>query len=101
MAIINKNELEGLEVVHDTLSRQKARELRSKAETLAGEARVLKGIKEAAPLADGKEAEAARLQREAEELQDKARLEDLTVRQEPLVKQTKKGERTYYRWLAS
>lgn len=30
-----------------------------------------------------------------------AKMEDITVREEPLVKQTKKGERTYYRWVAS
>jgi hypothetical protein len=39
---------------------------------------------------------------QARELQAQARLEDLTVRKEALVKQTKnKGDRTYYRWVAS
>jgi len=38
----------------------------------------------------------------AEQLEKTARIEDLTVRQNPLTKTTKKGEkRIYYRWIAS
>lgn len=38
---------------------------------------------------------------EARDLQARARLEDITVRRNPIIKQTKKGERTYYRWVCS
>lgn len=41
--------------------------------------------------------EAARLMEQGHELQERARLEDLTVREEALIKQTKKGEKIYYR----
>lgn len=88
-------------MVHDTASRMKVRGLKKKASELAGESRALEGIEDAEILAIGKMALVARLREEAEGLKAKARLEDLTVREEPLVKQTKKGERTYYRWVAS
>jgi hypothetical protein len=42
------------------------------------------------------------LREEAGELAVAARLEDISVRQSPLIKRNKKGdEKTYYRWLAS
>ena len=88
-------------MVHDTAARLEARGLKKKTQELAREGRVLEGIEDAEFLAVGKMALVVRLREEAEELQVKARLEDLTVRAEPLVKQTKKGERTYYRWAAS
>jgi len=88
-------------MVHDTAARQKARGLNKKARELTSESRALKGIEDAEILAVGKMALVVRLREEAEELQAKARLEDLTVREEALVKKTKKGERTYYRWVAS
>ncbi|MFA6372425.1 MAG: hypothetical protein WCW68_07355 [Methanothrix sp.] len=88
-------------MVHDTAARQEARGLKKKARELAREARALEGIEGAAQLAEEREVEMARLREQARELQDKARLEDITVRQEPLVKQTKMGEMTYYRWVAS
>ena len=45
---------------------------------------------------------AVRLRMQAKELQSKARLEDLTIRHEPLIKRTKKGwKKTYYRWVTS
>jgi len=88
-------------MVHDVAARREARDLKKKARELAGEAKALERIEGATILAGKKVAEASRLQREAEGLKDRARLEDLSVMQEPLVKQTKKGERTYYRWVAS
>lgn len=88
-------------MVHDNASRREARELKKRARVLAREAKALDGIEGAEPLAKEKEGAANRLLQEARELQDAARLEDLTVRQEPLVKHTKKGERKYYRWVAS
>lgn len=88
-------------MVHDTAARQEARGLKKKARDLASEAGALKGIEDAEFLVVGKMALVVRLREDAEKLKAKARLEDLTVREEPLVKKTKKGERTYYRWVAS
>ena len=88
--------------MHDVAARREARGVKKRARELAGEARALEGIQGAAPLAGEKEAEAVRLRLEAKELQDRARLEDLTVRKEALVKTNKKGEkREYPRWVAS
>ncbi len=76
-------------MVHDVAARQEARGVKKRARELAGEAKALEGIHGAATLASEKEAEAARLQ-------------DLTVREEALVKTNKKGERREYpRWVAS
>jgi hypothetical protein len=89
-------------MVHDVAARREARGGKKRARELAGEARVLEGIQGAATLAGEKEAESARLLLEAKELQDRARLDDLTVREEALVKTNKKGEkREYPRWVAS
>jgi hypothetical protein len=41
------------------------------------------------------------LKKEAKDLNQSARLEDITVRQNPLKKQTKKEDRIYYRWVCS
>jgi hypothetical protein len=41
------------------------------------------------------------LRDEARDLQTRARLEDITVRQNPITKKTKKGEKTYFRWVCS
>lgn len=88
-------------MVHTTAARKEAKGLKEKAKELARESRALEGIESAASLAGEKEAEAARLREQARELQEKARLEDLRVIEEPLVKVTKKGKRTYYRWVAA
>jgi hypothetical protein len=94
--------VEDVRMVHDVAARREARGLKKKARELAGEARALEGIEGAALLAGEKVAEAARLRREAEELQGQARLEDLTVREEALIKTNKNGERKeYLRWVAS
>ncbi len=45
-------------------------------------------------------ADAARLQEQARKLEDLARREDITVWEDGIVKQTKKGEKKYGRWLA-
>lgn len=56
-------------MVHDVTARREAKDLKKRAQELAGEARALDGIEGAAALAiEKKKAEAARLQREAEEL---------------------------------
>ena len=88
-------------MVHTTAARKEAKGLKEKAKELARESRALEGIESAASLAGEKESEAARLREQARELQEKARLEDITVIEEPLVKVTKKGKRTYYRWVAA
>ena len=88
-------------MVYDVAARRVARSLKKRALDLARDAEALEGIEGAAALAEGRISEAARLRQEAEGPKDRARLEDLSVMQEPLVKQTKKGERTYYRWVAS
>lgn len=88
-------------MVHDTAARKEARGLKKKERERAREAGALGGIVDAEILVVGKMALVARLREEAEELKAMARLEDLTVREESLVKKTKKGERTYYRWVAS
>lgn len=89
-------------MVHTTPARKKAQELRDKASTLCREALTLAGIEGAENLAERKAAEAKELTDKARELADVARLEDVTVRQNPLTKRDKKGEeRTYYRWVCS
>lgn len=88
-------------MVHDVPAREEAGELKKKARELAREAGALEGIEDAESLAVDKMALVVRLREKSEELKAKARLEDLTVRKEPLVKKTKRGERTYYRWVAS
>lgn len=88
-------------MVHDTPSRQKARELKKAAKKLEGEAQTLAGIEETRVLAAVKAHRAKVLDETASALATHARLEDLTVRQAPIVKRTKGGEKTYYRWLCS
>jgi len=88
-------------MVHTVAARQEAKGLKKRAQQMAREVRVLECIDGAATLTEEKKAEASRLQQEAEGLKARARLEDLSVMRETLVKQTKKGERTYYRWVAS
>jgi hypothetical protein len=88
-------------MVHDTPARKSARKLKTEAQVLAAEAMVLAEIAGMEQEAQVRRTQAAGLREQAKELQGKARLEDLTVREEPLVKQTKKGERTYYRWVTS
>ena len=88
-------------MVHDTPSRMRARELRKKSKELQGEAQTLAGIEETRALAAVKAHRAKELDKIASALATHARLEDLTVRQAPITKRTKKGEKTYYRWLCS
>ncbi len=88
-------------MVHDTPSRQKARELKKTAKKLEDEAYTLAAIEETRALAAVKAHRAKELSETANTLADIARLEDITVRQAPITKQTEKGEKTYYRWLCS
>ena len=84
-----------------TPSRQKARELRTTAKKLEGEAYTLAAIEETRAFAAVKAHRAMELSETASALATHARFEDLTVRQAPITKQTKKGEKTHYRWLCS
>ena len=84
-------------MVHDTPSRQKARQLRAEATALQKEARTLATIYGAELLATKRETKARELREAASKLEDMARLEDLTVREVDYWKGTKK----YPRWIAS
>lgn len=89
-------------MVNDTPSRQKAREMKKNAKKLRGEARILDSVKETRALGAVKAHRARDLDRTASALETHARLEDLTVREAPIVQKNKKGEeRTYYRWVCS
>jgi len=88
-------------MVHDTPARRKARELRAEARELEKEAATLAGIRETEELVAIKTSRAMELKKTAKDLNQSARLEDITVRQNPITKQTKKGDRIYYRWLCS
>jgi|GEM_PF-373247 len=88
-------------MVHDTAARKSARKLKTEAQVMVAEALALAEMAGMELEAKAREAQATNLRREAESLRDRARLEDLSVTQEPLVRQTQKGERTYYRWVAS
>jgi hypothetical protein len=88
-------------MVHDTPARRKARELKAEAKGLEQEAAILAGIRETEELGAIKAIRANELRAEAKALNQSARLEDITVRQSPITKQTKKGDRIYYRWVCS
>lgn len=93
--------LEAFEMVHDTPARERARNLMAEARAQEVEASILSKIEGMEHEAQTREAQAASLKEESRSLVAMARLEDLTVREEPLVKQTKRGKRIYYRWVAS
>ena len=84
-------------MVHDTPSRQKAREMKAEASALQKEARTLAAIEGADLLAAEREAKAKELQEAASKLEDMAKLEDLTVREVDFWK----GTKSYPRWIAS
>ncbi len=76
--------------------------MKRQASELEAQASILKSIAAAEDLAEVKAREARKLREKAEKLAAVALLEDLTVRQSPLIKRNKKGEeKTYWRWLAS
>ena len=87
-------------MVHSAPARTEAKGLNQRASDLAKEIKTLEGIEGAALLAGERQTQAAKLQAQARVQQDKARLEDITVWEDCIVKQTKKGERKYARWLA-
>ncbi len=87
-------------MVHNTPARKEAKGLRQRASDLSREIKALEGIEGATLMAGERQAEASRLQEQARELEDAARLEDITVWVDSIVKQAKKGEKKYGRWLA-
>ncbi|MDD4651354.1 MAG: hypothetical protein PHQ34_03900 [Methanothrix sp.] len=87
-------------MVHNTPARKEAKGLRQRASDLSMKIKALEGIEGTARLAGERQAEAARLQEQARELVELARLEDITVWEDSIIKQTKKGERKYGRWMA-
>ena len=88
-------------MVHDTPARRKARELKAEARASEKDAATLAGIRETEEIGVTKAIRAKELRMAAESLKQSARLEDITVIQNPITKQTKKGDRIYYRWLCS
>ena len=88
-------------MVHDTPARRKARELKAEARDLEREATTLAGIRETEELVAIKTIRAMDLKKAAKDLNQSARLEDIAVRRNPINKQTRKGDRIYYRWVCS
>ena len=74
--------------------------MKQRASELIRESKALEGIAGAAILGEEKKAEAGNLLGQARDLEQVARLEDITVWEDCIVKQAKKGERKYGRWLA-
>jgi len=87
-------------MTHSTPARTEARGLKQKASQLVRDSRALEGIEGTAQLAGERQAEAARLQQQARELQERARLEDVNVWEDSIVTRTKKGVKKYGRWMA-
>lgn len=83
----------------DTHSRRKAHELRAEARKLEKDATTMAGVRETEELVAIKANMAKELKTVAKALNQSARLEDITVWQNPVTKQTKKGDRIYYRWV--
>jgi hypothetical protein len=89
-------------MVHDTPARRKARELKAEARDLETDAATLAGICETEELVAIKANRAMELKKAVKDLDRSARREDITVRQNPINRATKKGEnRIYYRWVFS
>lgn len=91
----------GQKIVYKTTSGEEIKSLREEARQWRREAEKVREIPGLESAAKEREAEAARLEGEAEELWNAARLEALTVYQGNIAKKTKKGEMTYIYWYAS
>ena len=89
-------------MVHDTPARKRARELKEEAHGLIREARVLEGLEGLTAESTVRQERAKGLKEEAKELQNRARLEDLSVRLVDYWKDTKrKSRQNYSRWVCS
>lgn len=88
--------------IHRTTSGRKAKELREEARTWKGEARKIRAAApELDPAAREREMEAERLEAEALEALEEARLEAVSVYLSDVVKTTAKGEKKYRYYFAS
>ena len=88
-------------MVHDTPARRKACELKAEARDLERDAATLAGIRETEELVAIKTSRAMELKKASKDLNQSVLLEDISVRQNSITKQTRKGERIYYRWVCS
>jgi len=88
-------------IIYETESGEEITSLREEARKLRDEAAKLRGVRGMEPAAMEREAEAARLEGEAEDLWNAARLEALTVYLGPVEKITAKGPKTYEYYFAS
>ena len=91
----------GQKIVYKTASGEEIKSLRESARRWRREAAKAREIPGLEPAAREREAEAARLEGEADQLWNAARLEALTVYQGSIAKKTKRGETTYTYWYAS
>jgi len=91
--------------MHKTEAGEKAKAMRKEAEELVRDARVMmkaaEVLTEAGERALDLEGRADELKAEAQDLDNVARLEDLTVWTMEKTKTTKKGNRTYHYWMAN
>jgi hypothetical protein len=88
-------------VVHDTPSRIAARKLIQDASRLTKEAKILRDVRGMEAEAVARELQAAKLREEVQKLLERARLEDVSIRQVDYWKDTKKGSQNYPRWVCS
>jgi len=88
-------------IVYETTSGEKIKALREESRKLRDEAAKLRQLRGLEPAAREREAEAVRLEGEAEDLWNTARLEALTVYLGPVEKITAKGPKTYEYYFAS
>jgi len=88
-------------IVYETTRGEEIKALRDEARKLRDEAAKLRAIRGLEPAAREREAEVARLEAEAEDLWDAARLEALTVYLGQVEKITAKGPKTYQYYFAS
>ena len=88
-------------IIYETTSGEEIKALREEARKLRDEAAKLRQFRGMEPAAREREAEAARLEGEAEDLWSAARLEALTVYLGPVEKITAKGPKTYEYYFAS
>jgi hypothetical protein len=88
-------------IVYETTSGEEIKTLREEARKLRGEAGKLRQLRGLEPAAREREAEAARLEGDAEDLWDAARLEALTVYIGQVEKITTKGAKSYEYYFAS
>jgi hypothetical protein len=75
--------------------------LKAEARDLERDAATLTGIRETEEQGAIKTTRARDMKKAAKDLNQSARLEDITVRKNPITRKTKKGDQIYYRWVCS